>query len=65
MNHRFREILLTETLEPAIKLKDEYCSFSSFNKFQRCELFIKTHILWRFQFFINTAFKKTSRKEYL
>lgn len=65
MHHRLRGILLIETREHVIKLKDEYCSFSSLNKFQRLELFINTHISWRFQFFIDTAFKKSSRKEKL
>ena len=65
MRQRFREILLAETIEPVIKLKDEYYSYSPLKKLQRWELFINTHILWRFQFFIDTAFKKSSRKQYL
>ena len=60
-----KKIILTKPDEPGFILKKEYYSFSLLSRFQRWQLFINTHILWRLQFFKKTIFKETEKKNIL
>lgn len=62
MRHRFKKIVFTKPDQPEFIMKKEYYSFSLFNRLQRWQLFMNTHVLWRLQFLNERGFNKTEKK---